>query len=298
MRGTALPKGHFIGQIPPNWNEYLQGGTWKDAHNNRVKVRIPAKHSKSGEIPDSDLPWAIVEQSTFTGMRNGVSVGLWGGEWVKGYFLDEGEQIPVITGVLSVNIVDGEIKNSENGSTGFRKVKRFNGGFIAQAYQMVGGPKPDASAEPSKEEIKKGTQSLPSPEEAAETGEELPGFVPEAEAAAEAAEAQTAAEASPPPGPQATLPVATDIPQQIPPPATYPPQEVGSKTADGATVSSGIQTKYPGGPRYQTVTSGLGDGAPQTRWIDNPRDPKFDKARASAGRAPRADKTEPDGILW
>ena len=163
MRGTALPKGHFIGQIPPNWNEYLQGGTWKDAHNNRVKVRIPAKHSKSGEIPDSDLPWAIVEQPTNTGMRNGASVGLWGGEWVKGYFLDEGEQIPVITGVLSVNIVDGEIKNSENGSTGFRKVKRFNGGFIAQAYQMVGGPKPKAPAVPSKEDFKKAKQSLSSP---------------------------------------------------------------------------------------------------------------------------------------
>jgi len=163
MRGTALPKGHFIGQIPPNWNEYLQGGTWKDAHNNRVKVRIPAKHSKSGEIPDSDLPWAIVQQSTSTGMRNGASVGLWGGEWVKGYFLDEGEQIPVITGVLSVNIVDGEIKNSENGSTGFRKVKRFNGGFIAQAYQMVGGPKPNAAAVPSKEDFERAKQSVPAP---------------------------------------------------------------------------------------------------------------------------------------
>lgn len=289
MRGTALPKGHFIGQIPPNWNEYLQGGTWKDAHNNRVKVRIPAKHSKSGEIPDSDLPWAIVEQPTNTGMKNGVSVGLWGGEWVKGYFLDEGEQIPVITGVLSVNIVDGEIKNSENGSTGFRKVKRFNSGLVAQAYQVSGGPPPKAPAVPDKEDFEKAKQGLSSPEEAAEAKA--------TEEAAEAAEAK-AAEASPPPGPQATLPVATNIPQQIPPPATYPPQEVGSKTADGATVSSGIQTKYPGGPRYQTVTSGLGDGAPQTRWIDNPRDPKFDKARASAGRAPRADKTEPDGILW
>ena len=184
MRGTALPKGHFIGQIPPNWNEYLQGGTWKDAHNNRVKVRIPAKHSKSGEIPDSDLPWAIVEQPTNTGMKNGVSVGLWGGEWVKGYFLDEGEQIPVITGVLSVNIVDGEIKNSENGSTGFRKVKRFNSGLVAQAYQVSGGPPPKAPAAPDKEDFEKAKQGLSSPEEAAE-----------AKATEEAAEAAEAAEA-------------------------------------------------------------------------------------------------------
>ena len=160
MSAASLPDGFFLGQIPPNWNEFVRTLSWEDAHNNRVKVRIPAKHSKSGEIPDSDLPWAIVEQSTFTGMRNGVSVGLWGGEWVKGYFLDEGEQIPVITGVLSVNIVDGEIKDSENGSTGFRKVKRFNGGFIAQAYQMVGGPKPKAPAVPDKEDFKKATDGL------------------------------------------------------------------------------------------------------------------------------------------
>ena len=292
MKSATLPDGFFLGQVPPNWTEYVRTLSWEDAHNNRVKVRIPGKHSKGPEILDKDLPWAIVSQSTSTGNRNGASTGLSGGEWVIGFYLDEDEQLPVIMQVLGRNEVSGaKIKASENGTTQFRDVSRF-AGSTAQAYQMVGGPKPDASAEPSKEEIKKGTQSLPSPEEAAETGEELPGFVPEAEAAAEAAEA------SPPPGPQATLPVATDIPQQIPPPATYPPQEVGSKTADGATVSSGIQTKYPGGPRYQTVTSGLGDGAPQTRWIDNPRDPKFDKARASAGRAPRADKTEPDGILW
>jgi len=160
MRGTALPKGHFIGQIPPNWNEYLQGGTWKDAHNNRVKVRIPGKHSKGNEICDKDLPWAIVEQSTNTGMRNGASVGLWGGEWVKGYFLDEGEQIPVITGVLSVNIVDGVKISKSACSTEFKPVKRFNGGLIAQAYQMVGGPKPKAPAVPSKEDFKKATDGL------------------------------------------------------------------------------------------------------------------------------------------
>ncbi len=291
MKSASLPQGFFLGQIPPNWNEYVRTLSWEDAHNNRVKVRIPGKHSKGNEICDKDLPWAIVEQSTSSGNLNGSSVGLWGGEWVTGYFLDRDEQIPVITGVLGPNTIqDGKISKSAC-STEFKPVNRFNSGLVAQAHQIIGG-KPrnqNGSASPSKEDFEKAKQSLSSPEEAAEAKA--------TEEAAEAAEAK-AAEASPPPGPQATLPVATDIPQQIPPPATYPPQEVGSKTADGATVSSGIQTKYPGGPRYQTVTSGLGDGAPQTRWIDNPRDPKFDKARASAGRAPRADKTEPDGILW
>ncbi len=290
MKSATLPDGFFLGQVPPNWTEYLQNGTWSDAHNNRVKVRIPGKHSKGPEILDKDLPWAIVSQSTSTGNRNGASSGLSGGEWVIGFYLDEDEQLPVIIQVLGKNEVSGaKIKASENGTTQFRDVSRF-ASFTAPSTMLKGGPPPKAPAVPDKEDFEKAKQSLPSPEEAAEAKATE-------EAAAEAVEAKTA-EASPPPGPQATLPVATDIPQQIPPPATYPPQEVGSKTADGATVSSGIQTKYPGGPRYQTVTSGLGDGAPQTRWIDNPRDPKFDKARASAGRAPRADKTEPDGILW
>lgn len=285
MKSATLPDGFFLGQVPPNWTEYLQNGTWSDAHNNRVKVRIPGKHSKGPEILDKDLPWAIVSQSTSTGNRNGASSGLSGGEWVIGFYLDEDEQLPVIMQVLGKNEVSGaKIKASENGTTQFRDVSRF-ASFTAPSTMLKGGPPPKAPAVPDKEDFEKAKQSLPSPEEAAE-----------AKATEEAA--AEAVEASPPPGPQATLPVATDIPQQIPPPATYPPQEVGSKTADGATVSSGIQTKYPGGPRYQTVTSGLGDGAPQTRWIDNPRDPKFDKARASAGRAPRADKTEPDGILW
>ena len=268
MRGTALPKGHFIGQIPPNWNEYLQGGTWKDAHNNRVKVRIPAKHSKSGEIPDSDLPWAIVQQSTFTGMRNGASVGLWGGEWVKGYFLDEGEQIPVITGVLSVNIVDGEIKNSENGSTGFRKVKRFNGGFIAQAYQMVGGPKPKAPAVPSKEDFEKATQGMGKGSEsdaeleAAETGEELPGFVPPEEAA----KPQAAAELSPSnPDSGGTgdwvLEPSGGFPPGYTPPGYVPPKKYAEPLPEIEIKTS------PGGQKYQLIPSGLEAGV-ERRYLE------------------------------
>ena len=299
MRGTALPKGHFIGQIPPNWNEYLQGGTWKDAHNNRVKVRIPAKHSKGNEIPDKDLPWAIVQQPTNTGMRNGFSVGLWGGEWVKGYFLDEGEQIPVITGVLSVNIVDGEIKDSKNGSTEFKKVKRFNGGFIAQAYQMVGGPPPKEPAAPDKKDIKNGTDGMGK------------GSKSDAELEAEAAEGQTEdlfdnpdvqnpEEAA---KPQATLPVATNLKsQQIPPPATYSPQAVGSQV-EGTTgpfgkVLTEPQSKFPGGPQYQLISDGNEGSGTKTRWIDNPYDTKFDKARAAAGKPPISNKTEPGGLLW
>lgn len=192
MKSATLPDGFFLGQVPPNWTEYLQNGTWSDAHNNRVKVRIPGKHSKGPEILDKDLPWAIVSQSTSTGNRNGASSGLSGGEWVIGFYLDEDEQLPVIMQVLGKNEVSGaKIKASENGTTQFRDVSRF-ASFTAPSTMLKGGPKPKTPAVPDKEDFKKATDGLSSPPA---PGEELPGFVPEAEAAAKAAEAQTAAEA-------------------------------------------------------------------------------------------------------
>ena len=158
MKSASLPQGFFLGQIPPNWNEYLRASSWKDAHNNRVKVRIPGKHSKGDEVCDKDLPWAIVEQSTSSGYLSGSSVGLWGGEWVTGYFLDKDEQIPVITGVLGVNTIEDEkLDASIGGSTQFKPVKRFNSGLVAQSYQMRGGSKPTKPAEIDKQTIKEAT---------------------------------------------------------------------------------------------------------------------------------------------
>ena len=289
MKNSALPDGFFLGQIPPNWNEYVRKGSWEDGHNNRVKVRIPSIHSKGPEILDKDLPWAIVAQSTSAGNASGSSTGLVGGEWVIGFYLDSDYQIPVITQVLGKNEVSREsIKTSQNGTTEFKPVSRYNSGLVAQSFQITAGPPPEKPAEPSREDFNKALASTETPpEQPAEGDPDL--FNPDApdpEPPAETAEQP------------ATIPVASDIPQQIPPPATYAPQPVGSKTADGATISSEIKQRYPGGPRYQTVTSGLGDGAPQTRWIDNPRDPKFDKARADAGKPPRSDKTDPGGMLW
>ena len=163
MKSATLPDGFFLGQVPPNWTEYLQNGTWSDAHNNRVKVRIPGKHSKGPEILDKDLPWAIVSQSTSTGNRNGSSSGLSGGEWVIGFYLDEDEQLPVIMQVLGKNEVSGaKIKASENGTTRFRDVSRF-AGFTAPATMLKGGPKPKAPAVPDKEDFKKATDGLSSP---------------------------------------------------------------------------------------------------------------------------------------
>ena len=162
MRSASLPEGFFLGQIPPGWNEYVQDSTWPDAHNNRVKVRIPAKQSLSGEIPDKDLPWAIVSQSTSGGNLNGSSVGLWGGEWVIGFYFDEDEQIPVIIQVLSDDVIEGgKIKESIGGSTQFKAVSPYNSGREAQSFQIKCGPKPKEPAKIDKKTIKEATQSSP-----------------------------------------------------------------------------------------------------------------------------------------
>jgi hypothetical protein len=160
MKSATLPDGFFLGQVPPNWTEYLQNGTWSDAHNNRVKVRIPGKHSKGSEILDKDLPWAIVSQSTSAGNRNGTSTGLSGGEWVIGFYLDEDEQLPVIMQVLGKNEVSGaKIKASENGTTQFRDVSRF-ASFTAPSTMLSGGPKPKAPAVLDEENIREGTEGI------------------------------------------------------------------------------------------------------------------------------------------
>ena len=168
MKNASLPQGFFLGQIPPNWNEYSQGATWQDAHNHRVKVRIPGKHSKGNELPDKDLPWAIVEQSTASGNLSNSSIGLWGGEWVTGYFLDKEEQIPVITGVLGINTIqDGEIRESINGSTQLKPVNPYNTGKVATKFQMVGGPRPTESPQIDKKTVSEATNQSPAlPEEA------------------------------------------------------------------------------------------------------------------------------------
>ena len=131
-------------------------GHGSDAHNNRVKVRIPGKQSQGPEVLDQDLPWAIVLNQPLPEMRNGTSTGLSGGEWVIGFYLDENEQLPVIMQVLGKNEVSGaKIKASENGTTQFKDVSRYNSGLVAQAHQITGGPRKNRNgpAVPSKEDF-------------------------------------------------------------------------------------------------------------------------------------------------
>ena len=130
----------FLGQIPPAKNQHQEGILWVDAHGDRVKVRIPGMHPMSStddavEVTDDQLPWAIVAKPTTHGNRNNQSTGIWGGEWVIGFYLDEECQIPVITQVLGNNL-HGEIKESVNGTTLGKRVKRSQTGNLAGNHQI------------------------------------------------------------------------------------------------------------------------------------------------------------------
>ena len=101
-------------------------------------------------------------------MRSGTSTGLSGGEWVIGFYLDENEQLPVIMQVLGKNEVSGaKIKASENGTTRFKDVSRFNSSLVAQAHQITGGPRrnPNGPAVPSKEDFNDALASTETPPE-------------------------------------------------------------------------------------------------------------------------------------
>ena len=169
MKNLGNPLGNykwFIGQVPPNQNQYSKNSTWNDAHNNRVKVRIPSMHPMSGKdstlLKDDDLPWAIVAQPTSHGNFNMTSSGIWGGEWVIGFFLDEEYQIPVITHVLSNNLTQCDLKESVNGTTQGKRICRYNSGLKAGPHQTKGVPSfTKEPAQPTKQEFEKAKETTP-----------------------------------------------------------------------------------------------------------------------------------------
>ncbi len=130
----------FLGQVPPENNQHY-GKEHHDAHGDRVKVRIPGMHPMASnedatELLDYDLPWAIVAKPTTHGNRNNQSSGIWGGEWVIGFFMDEDCQIPVITQVLGMND-PGKIKKSTNGTTLGQSVSRYTLGNPPFGAQVI-----------------------------------------------------------------------------------------------------------------------------------------------------------------
>ena len=118
----------------------------------RVKIRIPGMHPQSSsEVDGNNLPWAIVAKPTTCGSKNTMTAGVWGGEWVIGFFLDEGEQQPVITHVLGNNLHNHEV----SASSGFKRINRFNSGMKPGTHQLGKGSAPETPAVPNAEDFEK-----------------------------------------------------------------------------------------------------------------------------------------------
>lgn len=132
----------FIGQVPPDQNERSKNADWKSAWANRVKVRIPGIHD-SRDVTDENLPWAIVAKPTSQGNYSGGSTGIYAGEWVIGFFLDEANQVPIITHVLGRNTDERGLNESKNGSTDFKTVSKYTSGVEAAFHQTKSGEKPN-----------------------------------------------------------------------------------------------------------------------------------------------------------
>jgi hypothetical protein len=145
----------FIGQVPPN---QILDKTDPDGWGDRVKVRIVGIHDKSGTVtPNDQLPWAIVERPTTQGNASRGSTGLTGGEWVRGYFLDPFNQVPVITAVLGRGTYENNVSLEEvktQKSTEFKNITRYNASQ-PHSGQVIGGDKPTESAQPTKQDFDK-----------------------------------------------------------------------------------------------------------------------------------------------
>lgn len=137
----------FIGQVPPDQNLHSKNADFGkgEAWGHRVKIRIPGIHDKC-EVSDENLPWAIVAKPTNQGNYSVGSSGIYGGEWVIGFFLDEANQIPVITHVLPKNKSEFDLSESKDGCTNFKTVNRYNSGVTAGGHQTKSGQKPNSSA--------------------------------------------------------------------------------------------------------------------------------------------------------
>jgi|SaaInlV_120m_DNA_3_1039746.scaffolds.fasta_scaffold19124_2 hypothetical protein len=135
----------FIAQVVPGQNQHVLGAKWSDAHGDRVRLRIPGKHPKANEIIDDDLPWGIVSKTTSSGNLNNTSCALWGGEWVICCYMDESEQIPIVLHVIANNISEYSIRESEDGTTNFKRVDRFNNGLTVGTNLIMGSPKNNAT---------------------------------------------------------------------------------------------------------------------------------------------------------
>lgn len=132
---SRIPKNgeKWHGQAAINQEEHDKDPEWEEIYSDRIKVRIYGYNPPSGaDLDDNDLVWASIIRPTSQGFANYGSSGIFGGEFVTGYFWDG---VPYIDGVLSKNVRGFDIKQPKNGSTEFLIASRFNNGWDAENHQ-------------------------------------------------------------------------------------------------------------------------------------------------------------------
>ncbi len=166
----------WIGQIADDstWRDNQLPGKFKDSETipgwgYRYKVRIMGIHDHGGKdgdpIPEDQLPWANIEYPVTAGSGIGGAFQtsqIRQGMFVMGEWMDEDEQVPMITGLLGNNAQTAF--EMATGMTGGEAFKPFSG------FSEVKTPYPGTSG------IKAPDNSLVTGEQTKETANPPPGI--------------------------------------------------------------------------------------------------------------------------
>ena len=142
--------GRWIGQIADDssWRDNILPGKFESPQTipgwgRRYKVRIMGVHDQSQEsVPDDQLPWASISYPVTAG--NGIGGAfqtsqIRQGMFVMGEYMDEDEQLPMITGLLGNNAQTAF--DMATGMTGGEAFKPFSG-FAEVFTSYTGSSKP------------------------------------------------------------------------------------------------------------------------------------------------------------
>ena len=153
--------GRWIGQVADDstWRDNILPGKFESAetipgYGRRYKVRIMGVHDQDQEvIPDDQLPWSNIELPVTAGSGLGGAYQtpqIRQGMWVSGYFLDNDQQVPVITGLWNNNAQT--LLDMTTGMTGGKAFTGFSGfSEVKTPYPGTSKPKvPDNDVKVSK----------------------------------------------------------------------------------------------------------------------------------------------------
>ena len=166
--------GRWIGQVADDssWRDNMLAGKFQSPQTipgwgRRYKVRIIGVHDQEQEtIPDDQLPWANIEYPVTAGSGIGGAFQtsqIRQGVWVMGEWMDEDEQVPMITGLLG-NSAQTALEMA-TGMTGGEAFKPFSG-FSEVKTSYKGTTKPTAA-----------DNSLVTGEQSKETSNPPPGTI-------------------------------------------------------------------------------------------------------------------------